>query len=249
VIDGTGDGDDEILRAVVGAIVRPDRIPRHGGDGLGVAADRSTKRMLAEHRLEETLARDIRWVVVGHGELFEDDAALVLEVAGVDKARREHVGYDVDRHGQIPVLNLGVVAGVFLRRHGVVLAADRVEAHRDVEGRASGRPLEQQVLEKMGRAVREWKLVARADRYPIADRRAPGARHVFAENAHSARQHTASNERVSRCGERQFGKVERESYSTVHHRSSLRHPTALPTATPKRGRQKIVATDKSVCPL
>ena len=44
--------------------------------------------MLAEHGLEEALARDIRRIVVGHRELFEDHVALVLELSGVEHAMR-----------------------------------------------------------------------------------------------------------------------------------------------------------------
>ena len=80
VVDGTRDGDDEVLRPVVGAVVLPHRFPGDRRDRLGIAADRPAQGMLTEDRLEEPLARDIRRVVVGHRELFEDDAPFALEL-------------------------------------------------------------------------------------------------------------------------------------------------------------------------
>lgn len=105
--------------------------------------------MIAQHGLEEPLARDIRRIVVGHRELFEDDAALGFELLGVENGRGHHVGEHLDRHRQVAVAHLRVVAGVLLGGERVVFAADGVERDRDVEGRASGRALEEQVLEEV----------------------------------------------------------------------------------------------------
>jgi hypothetical protein len=71
-------------------------------------------------------------------------------------ARRD----DADRHRQIEIAHLGVVAGVLLRRHRVVLAADRVERDGDVERGAGRRALEEQVLEKVRRPVGHGHLIA-----------------------------------------------------------------------------------------
>src|SRR5690606_40974998 len=65
---------------------------------------------------------------------------------------------------------LGVVAGVFLGCCRVVLATDGVEADGDVEGVARTRAFEEQVLEKVCRAVGLGFFVSRADRDPESDR-------------------------------------------------------------------------------
>ncbi len=133
VVDGARDRDDEVLRPVVRAVVLQHGLAGGGADGLGAAADRAAERMLPQHGLEEALVRDVRRVVARHRELLEDDAALVVELDGVEERRGEHVGEHLDRHGQVAVLHLGVVAGVLLGGERVVLAADGVEGDGDVE--------------------------------------------------------------------------------------------------------------------
>ena len=149
MVDCAGDGDHEILRAVVGAVMVPHSVPGGRLNRLRVTTDRAAKRMLTEHGLEEPLARDIRWIIVGHREFFQNDTALGLELCRVKQAGGEHVGDDVDGHRKIAILHLGVIAGVLLGCDGVVFATDRVEAHRNVEGRTSLRSLEQKVLEEV----------------------------------------------------------------------------------------------------
>ena len=172
--------------------------------------------MVAEHRLEEPLADDVGRVVVGHRQLFEDDAALGLELVGVEQRRGEHVGEHLDRHRQILVADLGVVAGVLLGGHRVVLAADRVERDGDVERRARRGALEEQVLEEVRRAVGDRLLVARADRDPEADGRALRSGHLLAQDAHAAGEHAAADETAAGCGDRQLGQVEGKLHRAVH---------------------------------
>jgi hypothetical protein len=254
MVDGARGGDHEVLRAVVGPVVLPHGVPLHRLDRLGAASDGTAQWMPAEHGLEEALARDIRRVVVGHREFLEDDAALVLELDRVDQARHEHVGKHVDRHREVLVAHLRVVAGVLLRGERIVLTADRIERHRDVERGTRGRALEQQVLEEVRRAERAGPLVTRADGHPVPDRGTASAGHVLGQDPHAARQHAAPNERIPGCGERQFGQVQREGDSTVHHPESLpveavgaavaggEHPP-IGASTKKCGQ-----TDWSVCP-
>ena len=172
--------------------------------------------MIAENGLEEALVGDVGRVVVGHRKFLENHAALGLELLGVDQRRREHVGQHVDGHRQVTVLHLGVVAGVLLGRHRVVLAADGVERDRDVESGTSGRSLEQQVLEKVRRAVGGRELVARTDRNPEARRGASRPRNTLAQDPHAARKHGPANKTVSGCGEGQLREVERECDYAIH---------------------------------
>jgi hypothetical protein len=85
VVDGSGDRDDEVLRAIVRPVVRPDGFARRRSDRLGSSADGPTERVVAEHGLEESFVRDIRRIVARHREFLEDDAALVVELDGIEK--------------------------------------------------------------------------------------------------------------------------------------------------------------------
>ncbi|GMA96750.1 hypothetical protein GCM10025881_35740 [Pseudolysinimonas kribbensis] len=195
VVDGSGDGDHEVLRSVVGPVVRPDGLAPDGLDRGGAAPDGPPERVVAEDGLEQPLPHDIRRIVVGRRELLEDDPAFALELLGVENRRGDHVGQHGHGHRQVDVAHLGVVTGVLLRGQGVVLSAHLVEAHGDVEGRAGRGALEQQMLEEVGGAVGRRLLVARADRDPEADRRALRARHALAEDPHAAREDGAPHQR------------------------------------------------------
>ena len=159
MVDGTRDGDHEIAWAVVGAIVLPDGVAADRADRLGAASDGSTQRVIAEDRFEEALTRDVARVVIRHGELFEDHAALVLEVHRVEHRRCEHVGEHTHRHVEVAIAHLREVAGVLLGGERVVLASHRIEGHRDVERAAGFRALEEQVLEEVRRAVGHGLLI------------------------------------------------------------------------------------------
>ena len=128
--------------------------------------------------------------------------------------------------GEVAILHLGVVAGVLLGRHRVVLAADRVEGDRDVERGARGRALEEQVLEEVrGAEARRRGAVAGGDRIrfvagadgdPVAERGAAGARDLLAEDADTARKHGPPDQRIAGCGEREVGQTEGEVDCAVH---------------------------------
>ena len=61
-------------------------------------------------------------------------------ISSADERRAQHdVGQQIDGERQMLVEHLDVVAGVFLRRERVELAADRVDRLRDVLGRCACR--------------------------------------------------------------------------------------------------------------
>ncbi len=221
MVHGARRRDDEVLRAVVAAVVRDDGVALGGFDVRGAAADGTAERVIPQVGLEEALADDVAGVVVRHGEILEDDPALGLELLGVDEAGGDHVGQHVDGHAEVAILHLGVVAGVLLGGDGVVLAADRVEGHGDVEGRARRRALEEEVLEEVRGSEVARLLVARADRDPQADRGAAAAGHVLAEDAHAGRQDGPPDTGAARRLHGEIGEIEGEFYGAGHHR----HPT------------------------
>ena len=230
MVDGAGHRDDEILGPIIRAVVGEHGVPSGRLDGFWAAADGPAERMLTEHGLKKTLARDIRRVVVGHGQLFQDHAAFVLELFRVDQRRGEHVGDDLDGHRQIAVAHLGVIAGVFLRSARVVLAADGVETHGDVQGAARRGAFEQQVLEEVRAAECSTRLVTRSHGHPVSDGGATGSGDAFAEHPDAASKHTAAHERISGCGKGKLGCAEREVHCAVHQLEPM--APARPDASP-----------------
>ena len=109
--------------------------------------------------------------------------------SAIDDRRREHVGEHGDRHREVTVSDLGVVAGVFFRGHGVVLAAHRVERHRNVESAALRCSLEQQVLEEVRRPEGHRLLITGSHGNPEPHRGALRGRNLLAEDADAARQY------------------------------------------------------------
>ena len=90
------------------------------------------------------------------------------------------VGEDVDGERQVLVEHLEVIAGVFLRREGVDLAADRIHLLRDFFRAPCRRALEQHVLDEVGDArvsAGSWR-EPRVSQMPIGDRRTCGIRSV-----------------------------------------------------------------------
>ena len=75
-------------------------------------------------------------IVVVHGDLFEDHAALGVDVLRVEQRAGHHVRQDVDGQRQVGVEHPGVVAGVLLGRERVQLTADRVDGRGDLQRRA-----------------------------------------------------------------------------------------------------------------
>ena len=92
------------------------------------------------------------WDVVGgivfmHGDFFEDDPALGLDVVAAQQGGRHHVGDDVDSHRKITIEHPRVVTGLLARGKGVELTADRFERGGNLQ-RAAGRgAFEKQVLQ------------------------------------------------------------------------------------------------------
>lgn len=160
VVDVAGGGDDQVGGVVVLLVEAGDLAAVQRVDRVDGAEDRTAEGRVAEHRVREQVVHAVTRVVLGHRDLFEDDAALGVDVLGGDQRAGQHVADDVDGQWQVGVEDPRVVAGVLLRREGVHLAADRVDRGRDVEGAALGRALEQEVFEVVRRAVQAGRLVA-----------------------------------------------------------------------------------------
>ena len=188
VVQSPGGGDDELVRAVVAAVVVPDGVAGDGADGVRGAADRAAQRVGAQHGGHEVFVGDVGGVVAVHGDFLEDDVAFLLHLLRVKHGAGDHVGDDVDRHGQVGVQHAGEVAGAFLRRGGVGFAAHLVKGRGDLQGGAALGALEQQVLQEVGGAVLPGRLVAGANADPEPDGGRALARHGLGQHPDAAGQ-------------------------------------------------------------
>ena len=154
-------------------------------------------------RRREHVVHDVAGIVVVHGDLFEDHAALGLDVSRGDQRRGDHVADHVDRERQVGVEHPRVVAGVLLGREGVHLAADRVHDRGDLERAAPLGALEQQVLEVVRGPREPRRLVPRADADPDAERDRAHGRDLLADHPQAAGQDGPADHRgVSLGGQR-----------------------------------------------
>jgi hypothetical protein len=125
--------------------------------------------MVAEDCVSEEIVDELLRRVLDHGDLFEDDLALGVEL---DESRREdHVRHHVERLFHVLVEDPRVDDRVVTRGGRVQLTAEGVEDLRDLERRVLLGALEEQVLEEVRDARVRAVLVAgaRADPEPDGD--------------------------------------------------------------------------------
>jgi hypothetical protein len=91
--------------------------------------------------------------------------------------------------GYVLVEHLQVVTGVFLRRKGVHLAANRVDGLGDVFRRPAGGALEEHVLHEVGDAALFERLVPRSAGQPHADADGADVGHPLRQEPQPVRQH------------------------------------------------------------
>ena len=192
VIDVPDRGDDQVVGSVVRIPVGAHILDAQRVHGLLGAADGAAEGGLgAEHVGEEGLVAHIGRIVLGHGELLEDDLPLGGQGLLLQQARRDHVREDVHGHRHIGGTDPAVVEGVLLRGDGVGIAADLVEGRGDVHRGAPLGAFEQEVLENMRRPGMLGTLVARSDGQPEPDGRAAHAAIGLGQQTHTAGQDAA----------------------------------------------------------
>ncbi len=224
VVEIAGSGHDHRLRAVLAAVEAVDRRAADALDRVDRAEDGAAQRGVAEHRRGELVVDDVAGVVVVHGDLLEDDAALGLDVLGADQRIGHHVADDVDGQRQVDVEHPRVVAGVLLGGEGVQVASDRLDGGGDLHRGPRARALEQQVLEVVGRAHLGAGLVAGADVHPHTERDRADARHLLGDHAQAAREGGAADESAVTLPKQRAG-------LRLRHRPPLRHPRARGSGT------------------
>ena len=128
--------------------------------------------MLGEELVDEIVRR-----VLDHLDFFEDDLLLAFDLVRLEGRPAHDVRQQIHRQRHVLVEHLDVVAGVFLRRERVELAADRIDRLRDVFGTPGVGALEQHVLDEVGDAAALVALVPRPPGQPDPDRHRSHVRH------------------------------------------------------------------------
>ena len=106
-------------------------------DGMG-------QRMPVEDHLGQHVVDEVLGRVLHHGDLFQDDLPLPIEIG--ERGSDQHVGHDVHGHRQLVVQEAAVDDHVLPGRAGVQLPSKGVEDLGDLFRRVLRRPLEEEVL-------------------------------------------------------------------------------------------------------
>ena len=112
----------------------------------------SSQRMFLPEVFGEELMNQIVRRILHHLDLFEHHLLFALDIVRGECGAPDDVGEDIERHRQVLVENLDVVAGVLLGGKGIHLTADGVDFLRDVLRRPRRCALEQHVFDEMGNA-------------------------------------------------------------------------------------------------
>ena len=128
-----------------------------------------------------------------HFYFFENDAALLRDIASIENGMKYEIGEDVEGERKMLIEDFDVEADAFLRRERIHIAADGIDLARNVFGGARFRALEHHVLDKMRNAIPFGIFVARAGLEPDADRDRADVRHLLGDDGQPVRQNLTTN--------------------------------------------------------
>ena len=177
--------DQDVPRDVVLAKVGEEALPAQSADGFLGPLDRPSERVRRvevgrEHVVDQLFRR-----VFDHADLFDDHLALAFELGLVEQRVQDDVRQQVDHLFHVFVQNLGVEAGVFLRREGVHLPADRVDRQGDLARGPVLGPLEDEMFDEMRRPVQRRRFVAAAAAEPHPQGHRADVRYALGEQGDS----------------------------------------------------------------
>ena len=132
--------------------------------------------------------RNISGVIAIHGDFFQDDVAFLLQLGRINHSGGDHIGDDVDGHGQVGIKHPCVVAGALFGCCRIGFPANLVKGGGDFHRGAALGALEQQMFKKMGGAVLALGFIPRANTNPEPDCRAALPRHGLGQDPHASRQ-------------------------------------------------------------
>ena len=193
VVEVAGGADDEIAGSEVVSIEAGDHRALEFSYRVARAEDRQAESVVLPETLGEDFVDEVVGIVLIHFDFFEDDAALLGDIAGIEDGMKNEIGEDIHGERKMLIENFDVEADAFLRREGVHVAADGIDLAGDVFGGARLRALEHHVLDEVGDAVPFGIFVARAGLEPDADRDRADVRHLLGDNGQAIRQDLTTN--------------------------------------------------------
>ena len=149
--------------------------------------------MVFPETLREDFVDEVVGIVLVHFDFFENDAALLRDIAGIEDGMKNEIGEDIHGERKMLVENFDVEADAFLRREGVHIAADGIDLAGDGFGGARLRALEHHVLDEVRDAVPFGIFVARAGLEPDADRDRADVGHLLGDDGQAVRQNLTTN--------------------------------------------------------
>ena len=101
-------------------------------------------------------------IVLVHLDFFEDDAALLCDISGIEHWMQDEIGQHVHGNRKVFIQHFNVETNAFLGGEGVHVAADRIDLASDGFGGACLGALEHHVLDEMRDAIPFGVFVARS---------------------------------------------------------------------------------------
>ena len=132
--------------------------------------DRTAQGMIGPERRHENLVNEIVGCVLDHLDLFEDDAALHLDVFIGEAGRGDDVGQKIEGCVNLLIEHVRVERCVLFAGERINVPAEDVDDLRDLGGGAATRALEHQMLEKVRRAAVFLRFNGRSTAQVIAER-------------------------------------------------------------------------------
>ncbi len=129
-------------------IVAADRL-----DGLGRAQHRPAERLAGKGGDLELVEHQVVGRVERLADLLQDDAALALQLVGIEHRVAQDVGHHLDAQRHVLLQHRGVIGRDLAAGIGVQAAADILDLLGDGAGRARARALEGHVLQHVRHAV------------------------------------------------------------------------------------------------
>ena len=168
-IIAAGQGDHSFFGSVVLLAEVQQILPGIGLNLAGRAEDGLAGTLLAElGKLQQVMDQILRRVLV-HGDLLQDNAALLFQLRLIHRGVDHQVGEDVHRQFEVLVNHLGVEAGAVAAGEGVELTADGVHFLGNLAGGALFGALEYHVLQEVAKAALLGRFHHGADVHPRAD--------------------------------------------------------------------------------
>jgi hypothetical protein len=177
-----GGGDNQAVGGIVLLNIIQEFLRIHGRNHFMAAENGSAKWVAPPEKGGEKVMDMVVWNVFDHVYFLEDHLAFPLYLLVCKERVGQQVGQQFHQDRKFAVHDRGMQTGVFPRGEGVGGAAEDIELPGNVPGRTAGRPLEEHMLDKVGRTAVQVMFIAGAGINPHPDRNHLGVRIRFRDD-------------------------------------------------------------------